>query len=141
MAHQTTLTPGVYYPAVHCGVCGVCGAAEIPQRHYRSAPLSPDPTYENGEVITFSGGGDCGVNIVDAAEYRLSNLFGGDDLMFVNATVSTFSVRIEVRILNTVVVGYTGTRTKLDPCTVARIQDVDWTGKDLQFPMRRTTSY
>lgn len=81
-------------PAVHCGVCG---AIEVPQRPYRSAPLSSDPSHENGEVIVFSQGG-CGVTIVDASEGRLSDLLGGDDLMFIDTTVSTFSIRIEVRI-------------------------------------------
>lgn len=93
LAARLTLAP-ITFPAVHCGVCG---AIEVPQRQYRSAPLAPDPTYESGEVIGFSKGGGCGVPIVDAAEYRLSDLLGGDDLMFVNTTVSTFSVRIEVR--------------------------------------------
>ena len=88
-----TVTP-VVFPAVHCGVCG---AIEVPQRQYRSAPISPDPTYDNGEVIVFSKGGGCGVPIVDAAEYRMPDLLGGDDPMFVDIAVSTFSVRIEVR--------------------------------------------
>lgn len=75
--------------------CGICRAIEVPQRHYRSAPLSPDPVYENGEIVNFSKGGGCGVPIIDASEYRLSDLVRGDDLMFANTTVSTFSVRIE----------------------------------------------
>lgn len=81
-------------PAVHCGLCG---AVEVPQRQYRSAPLTPDPAYENGGVIVFSKGGGCGVPIVEAADYRLADLLGGDDLMFADTTVSTFSVRLEVR--------------------------------------------
>ncbi|KAF9777448.1 hypothetical protein BJ322DRAFT_1056084 [Thelephora terrestris] len=91
LASRLTPTP-VAFPAVHCGNCG---AVEVPQRQYRSAPLAPDPTYDTGDVIVFSKAGGCGVPIVDAAEYRLSDLLGGDDLMFVNTTVSTFSVRIE----------------------------------------------
>ena len=87
-------------PAVHCGLCGTI---EVPQRQYRSAPLSPDPAYENGGVIVFSKGGGCGVPIVDASEYRLADLLGGDDLMFADTTVSTFSVRLEVRM--SVVIG------------------------------------
>lgn len=85
--------PPIIPPAVHCGVCG---AIEVPQRIYRSTPLSPDSTYENGEAIIFSRG-ECGVPIVDASEGRLSDLLGGDDLMFADTAVSTFSVRIEVR--------------------------------------------
>ena len=91
-AHPTILAP-IIPPAVHCGTCR---AIEVPQRLYRSAPLSSDPTYENGEVIVFSQSG-CGVSIVDASEGRVSDLFRGDDPMFVDTTVSTFSVRIEVR--------------------------------------------
>lgn len=93
-AIRPTVTIPITFPAVHCGVCG---AIEVPQRQYRSAPLSPDPTYENGENIIFSKGGGCGVPVVDAAEYRLSDLLGGDDLVFADTAVSTFSVRIEVR--------------------------------------------
>ena len=90
---HTTLAP-ITSPAVHCGTCG---AIQVPQRQYRSAPLSPDPTYEHGEVILFSKGGGCGVPVNDAAEYRLSDLFGGDDIIFADTAVTTFSVRIEVR--------------------------------------------
>lgn len=86
--------PQAVPPAVHCGVCG---AIEVPQRLYRSAPLTPNLTHESGEVIFFSQGG-CGIPIVDASEGRLSDLLGGDDLMFSGTTVTTFSVRIEVRI-------------------------------------------
>lgn len=86
--------PPVIPPTVHCGVCG---AIEVPQRPYRSAQLSTDPAYDNGEVIGFSQGG-CGVSISDASDGRLSDLLGGEDLMFVDTNVSTFSVRIEVRI-------------------------------------------
>ena len=85
--------PPIIPPAVHCGVCG---AIEVPQRPYRSALLFSDPTYENEEVIVFSQG-RCGVSIVDAFEGRISGLFGGDDLMFADTAVSTFSIRIEVR--------------------------------------------
>ena len=95
---SAAVTRSVLAPIPPTGVhCGICRTIEVPQRHYRSAPLSPDPAYENGEIITFSKGGGCGVPIIDASEYRLSDLSGGDDLMFANTTVSTFSVRIEVR--------------------------------------------
>lgn len=93
-ATRPVLAP-ITFPAVHCQACG---AIEVPQRQYRSAPLSPDPTYENGEVMVFSNGGGCGVPIIDASEYRLPDLLGADDLMFADTTVSTFSVRIEVRV-------------------------------------------
>jgi hypothetical protein len=36
------------------------------------------------------------VLLVDAVQNRLSGLVGGDDLMFVDTLVSTFSLRIEV---------------------------------------------
>lgn len=91
--HPATVMP-ITFPAIHCGACG---AIEVPQRQYRSAPLSPDPTYDRGEFIAFSKGGGCGVPIVEASEYQLSDLLGGEDLMFVDTAVSTFSVRIEVR--------------------------------------------
>lgn len=89
----------VVSPTVHCGVCGTI---EVPQRPYRSAPLSSDPTHDNGDVIGFSQDGRCGVPIVNASEGRLSDLLGGDDLMFADTSVSTFSVRIEVRTLSMV---------------------------------------
>jgi len=83
-------------PTAHCGVCG---AIDVPQRPYRSVLSSPDQTYKKREVIMFSRGG-CGVPIADAAENRLSGLLGGNELVFVGATVSTFSIRIEVRTLS-----------------------------------------
>ena len=92
MATHRSLPP-IIPPTVHCAVCG---AIEVPQRLYRSAVLSSDPTYDNGEIIVFSQGG-CGVPIVDASNGRLAELLGGDDLVFADTTVSTFSVRIEVR--------------------------------------------
>jgi hypothetical protein len=131
-----TLAP-IAYPSVHCGVCG---AAEVPQRHYRSAPLSPDLTYENGEVIIFSKNGDCGVPIVDAADYRLSDLLGGDDSIFANTAVSTFSVRIEVR-NRTVTSGMMKKKIKFSVYAVARVQNVEWASKDARFALYGVASY
>ena len=67
----------------------------MPQRAYKPIQLSPDLCLRSGETIYLSKGG-CGIRVIDAVGNRLSGLVGGDDLMFVNTTVSTFSLRIEV---------------------------------------------
>jgi len=68
----------------------------VPQRLYQSVQTSPNLDHRSdGETLGFSKGG-CGVRVIDAIENRLSGLVGGDDLMFVRAAVSTFSLRIEV---------------------------------------------
>lgn len=79
---------------VRCG-CGLCGGPEVPQRPYIPVQTSPDLSQPNGETLSFSKGG-CGVPLIDAVKNRLSGLVGGDDLMFVEAPVTTFSLRIEV---------------------------------------------
>lgn len=86
-----------------CG-CGLCGGLEVPQRPYIPVQMSPDLSQRNGETLTFSKGG-CGVLVTDAMKNRLSGLIGGDDLMFSDAPVSTFSLRIEVRDFCTLHVG------------------------------------
>jgi len=78
--------------------CGLCGGLEVPQRPYNPAHLPPDLCHRDREILSFSKGG-CGIRVVDAVSNRLSGLVGGDDLVFVNTAVSTFSLRIEVRIL------------------------------------------
>ena len=65
----------------------------MPQRAY--GPVQLLPYIRSGETLCFSKGG-CGIRVIDAANNRLSGLVGGDDLMFMNTTVSTFSLRIEV---------------------------------------------
>lgn len=67
----------------------------MPQRSYQPIQLSPGLVHRRGETLSFSKGG-CGVRVVDAVRNRLSGLVGGDDLMFMDAVVSTFSLRIEV---------------------------------------------
>lgn len=57
--------------------------------------LSSDLCLHNGETLYFSKGG-CGLPVLDAVRNRLSGLEGGDDLVFTDAAVSTFSLRIEV---------------------------------------------
>jgi hypothetical protein len=87
-------TSGPQFP-LGC-VCGLCGGPEVPQRSYIPAQMSPALGQRNGETLTFSKGG-CGVHLVDALRNHLSGLIGGDDLMFVDAPVATFSLRILVR--------------------------------------------
>lgn len=89
----STHTLGIPLP-LRCG-CGLCGGLKVPQRPYIPVQTSPDLSQLNGETLTFSKGG-CGIHLVDAVKNRLSGLEGGDDLMFVDAPVSTFSLRIEV---------------------------------------------
>ena len=67
----------------------------MPQRSYQPVQLSPGLFHRTGETLSFSKGG-CGVRVVDAVRNRLSGLVGGDDLMFMDTAVSTFSLRIEV---------------------------------------------
>ena len=86
-------TPGLPLPP-QCN-CGLCGGLNVPQRPYIPIQMSPDLGQRNGETLAFSKGG-CGIRLVDAVQNRLSGLVGGDDLMFVDAPVSTFSLRIEV---------------------------------------------
>lgn len=86
-------TPGPPLP-LGCP-CGLCGGPEVPQRPYIPAQMSPSLGQRNGETLNFSKGG-CGVLLVDALRNRLSGLIGGDDLMFVDAPVATFSLRIQV---------------------------------------------
>ena len=85
--------PGPRLP-LECS-CGLCGGLEVPQRAYKPIQLSPDLCLPSGETLCFSKG-ECGIRVIDAVKNRLSGLVGGDDLMFMNATVSTFSLRIEV---------------------------------------------
>jgi len=89
---HSTRAPGPL-PPLGCG-CGLCGGLEVPQRPYIPVQMSPDLSQRNGEIFTFSKGG-CGIRLVDAVQNRLSGLVGGDDLVFVSAPVSTFSLRIE----------------------------------------------
>lgn len=77
-----------------CG-CGLCGGLKVPQRPYTPVQMSPDLSQRSRETLTFSKGG-CGIRLVEAAQNRLSGLVRGDDLVFVDAPVSTFSLRIEV---------------------------------------------
>lgn len=88
---QSIHPPGSRLP-LKCG-CGLCGGLEVPQRAY--GPVQLLPYIQSGETLCFSKGG-CGIRVIDAAKNRLSGLVGGDDLMFMNTTVSTFSLRIEV---------------------------------------------
>jgi hypothetical protein len=67
----------------------------VPQRPYQPIQLSSDICLHNGETLYFSKGG-CGLPVLDAVKNRLSGLEGGDNLVFTDATVSTFSLRIEV---------------------------------------------
>lgn len=89
--YRSTYTPSLPLP-FRCS-CGLCGGLKVPQRLYVPIQMSPDQ--RNGETFTFSKGG-CGIRLIDAAQNRLSGLVGGDDLMFVDVSVSTFSLRIEV---------------------------------------------
>ena len=90
---HSTHTPGPALPP-RCS-CGLCEGLRVPQRPYIPAQMSPDLDQQNGETLTFSKGG-CGICLVDAVQNRLSSLVGGDDLVFVDSPVSTFSLRIEV---------------------------------------------
>ena len=90
--NQTIIVP----PVSFCG-CGFCRLPEIPQRPYQSAHISMETGSRVGEIITFSKG-RCGIPLRDAVENRLSGLVGGDDTMFHGFSVSTFSLRIEVRL-------------------------------------------
>lgn len=67
----------------------------MPQRAYKPIQLPPDLCLQSGETLCFSKGG-CGIRVIDTVKNCLSGLVGGDDLMFINTTVSTFSLRIEV---------------------------------------------
>ena len=87
----------------------------MPQRPYQPIQSSPDPGHWNGETLSFSKGG-CGIRVLDAAENRLSGLVGGDDFMFVDTAVSTFSLRIEVRCSFGLQVG----SWRIDPCHSGR---------------------
>jgi hypothetical protein len=78
----------------HCG-CGLCGGLAVPQRPYVLAQVPPNLFQQNPETLNFSKGG-CGVRVVDAMANRLSGLVGGDDLMFSDASVTTYSLRVEV---------------------------------------------
>lgn len=75
--------------------CGLCNGLEVPQRAYVPVQLGSDAYQRDRETLSFSKGG-CGVRLVDAVTNRLSGLVEGDDLMFPEAIVSTFSLRIEV---------------------------------------------
>lgn len=79
---------------LECG-CRLCGGLEVPQRPYQPIQLSSDLCHHSGETLYFSKGG-CGLPVLDAVQNRLSGLEGGDDLVFTDAAVSTFSLRIEV---------------------------------------------
>ena len=67
----------------------------MPQRPYNPVHPSSGFCHLDGETLSFSKGG-CGIHVIDAINNRLSGLLGGDDLVFVNTAVSTFSLRIEV---------------------------------------------
>ena len=67
----------------------------MPQRPYKPVQLSADLCLRNGETVCFSKGG-CGIRVIDAVNSNLNGLVGGNDLIFANTAVSTFSLRIEV---------------------------------------------
>jgi len=105
-------TPGPPLP-LGC-TCGLCEGPEVPQRPHIPAQMSPRLGQLDGETLTFSNGG-CGVLLVDALKNPLSGLIGGDDLMFVDASVTIFSLRIQWP-------GY--------PSWPAKFRAKDWGGKN-----------
>ena len=89
------ITPPPGPPLTPRCFCGLCGGPIVPQRPYALAQVPPNIFQQNPETLSFSKGG-CGVRVVDAVANRLSGLVGGDDLMFFDATVTTYSLRVEV---------------------------------------------